>query len=177
MSANLVNGTSAHPCGLAMKTNTTPNTPNQTGPEPYSIRMDEPTEAERQEAIAGFFGKIKANNEERRAAVEVARPALDRLCRVMIERTGQSYKIRDLLYSLYNGQEASLLEIVALDWAIRKDLCAVLLAFGYEKPRVDGVDLKDESKDFIYAAMKAAIAAAGLLDWFLEAHKESEVAE
>jgi len=123
--------------------------------------------------------ELRKDREERRAAAELARAALQRLCRdVLSQRSGQCFKVRDLLYSLYNGQPASLLEVVCLDWAIRQDLCAVLLAFGFEdcrhEPGHDGV----EKPSFFYAEMKAAIVAAGQWDWFIEVHQreESEVA-
>ena len=38
----------------------------------------------------------------------------------MRRRTDQSHKLRTLLYSLYNGEAASLIEIVTLDWPLRK---------------------------------------------------------
>lgn len=141
--------------------------------KPIGRFRDQPTDAEREAVLDGFFGEMKKVREEMRAAVQVAMPALERLCEVMQQKTGQSYHVRGLLYSLYNGQETSLLEIVAVDWAIKKDLCAVLLAFSYENvisPIADGEP--HGVPDFYYAAMRAAIGEAGLWDWFVEAHKE-----
>jgi hypothetical protein len=83
-------------------------------------------------AFKEVFAKLRADNEERKSACDSAVPAVDRLVRIMGNKTGQSYKLRALLYSLYNGQPTSLLEVVCLDWRIRKDFCSVLLAFGFE---------------------------------------------
>lgn len=107
---------------------------------------------------ADFFAVVRVQNEERRAAVVVAVPALARLCDVMAHKTGQGYTLRALLYSLWNGQPTTLLEIVGLDWPIRQDLALVLLAFG------------DDS--FFYDAIKSALNERGLFDWFVA---ESEV--
>jgi hypothetical protein len=130
------------------------------------IVRHELTEEEKQAALASFFSGIDRITKERRAATELAQPALERLCEVMRSMTGQSYKIRALLYSLWNGQPTGLIEILALDWDLRKDLIAVLLAFGFEGR--DGVK-------FFYDAVKHEITAAGIWAWFIEAH-ESEVA-
>jgi len=78
----------------------------------------------------------------------------------MGHKTGQGYKLRALLYSLWNGKPASLFEIVALDFEIRQDLCAVALAFGFEDWR--GTD------SFFYEQIRLAVSKAGLWHWFLE---------
>ena len=75
---------------------------------------------------------------------------------VLQGRSGQPYELRGLLYSLYNGQPSSLLEIVVFDWPIRKDLICVLSAFGHD--------------EFFYDEMKAALVKAGVWEWFIEAH-------
>ena len=129
-----------------------------------------PTKEENEAALEEFFGAQRKMRDEGRAAVALARPALERLCEVLRGRSGQPYKLRALLWSLYNGQPASLVEIVCLDWQIRQDLCAVLLAFGFE-------DRYDETNDFFYDALKAAITKAGQWAWFEEAFEESEVAK
>jgi len=135
-------------------------------PDTAPLRLDEPTAEEREAALQSFGAAIRQTTTERRAAAELAVPALGRLCEVMAAQTGQSYKVRDLLYSLWNGQPAELLEIVALDWAIRRDLCAVLLAFGHE----------DREVQFFYDAVKSALVDAGLFAWFLAARREKEAA-
>lgn len=137
------------------------------GPTIQIVSTREPRTADQEAALDAFFGAQRKMADERRAAVDVARPALARLCQVLRVRGGQSYKLRALLYSLYNGQAASLIEIVCLDWNIRQDLCALLLAFGYEShTRVEDA--------FYYDALKAAITATGQWDWFIACDEESE---
>jgi len=147
---------------------TADQTPAASGPqtEPTPPRIHFPNSEEEDAALQSFFGTVKKARAERRAAVELAVPALGRLCEVMAAQTGQSYKVRELLYSLWNGQPAELLEIVGLDWAIRRDLCAVLLAFGHE----------DREVQFFYDAIKSALVDAGLFAWFLAARREKEAA-
>lgn len=72
-------------------------------------------------------------------------------------KTGQSYKLRGLLYSLWNGQPYSLLEIVNLDFSLRWALLNVLANFGAPK--------------FFYAEIKTAFVAAGLFEWFIEQYQ------
>lgn len=127
------------------------------------LAVDEPTPEERDAVLREFFGKLKTDNAERREAVAAAEPALQRLCRVMQGMTNQSGHVRGLLYSLYNGQPYSLLEVVALDWAVQKDIAAVVLAFGFEER--DGVQ-------FFYDAIKTAVVSAGLWDWFIAAEEK-----
>jgi len=96
--------------------------------------------------------------EERAAAklhADLAVIALERLLPVLSGRSGQSYKLRGLLYSLWNGQPYSLLEIVNLDAAIKNDLSLVIMAWGYP--------------GFFYDEMRNAIIATGQWAWFLEA--------
>jgi hypothetical protein len=64
---------------------------------------------------------------------------------------------------------ASLIELVTLDWKIRQQLCAVLLAFGFE-------DIADPKVAFFYDAMKMEIAGAGLWTWFTEADESEHLA-
>ena len=128
------------------------------------FQPDEPTAEERDAVLKDFAGKLNTARDERRAAVAAAEPALQRLCGVMRQMTDQSGHVRGLLYSMFNGQPYSLLEIVAVDWAVQKDICAVLLAFGYE----------DRETKFFYDSIKTAVVSAGLWDWFIAA--ESGVA-
>jgi len=79
---------------------------------------------------------------------------------VMTHRTGQGYKLRALLYSLYNGKPASLLEALGLDWCIRQDLCLVWLGFGWESAQ--------QSENCFYAALKDEVNRAQLWAWFIE---------
>src|SRR4051812_24092068 len=87
-------------------------------------RIHFPTEEEKKAVIDEFIASQRVMRKERRAAVDVAALALPRLCEVMHVRTGQSYKVRALLYSLWNGKPASASELMNLDWDIRKDVCA-----------------------------------------------------
>jgi len=69
-------------------------------------------------------------------------------------KTGQSYKLRALLYSLWNGKPTALIEILALDRELREALLAVLRVFG--------------SKEVSFETVPDAFKAAGLSPWFLE---------
>jgi len=108
--------------------------------------------------VAKWQSDLRIIRDEKNEALPAAIAGIHRLVTVCANKTGQSYKLRALLYSLWNGQPASLLEIVSLDWELRKDFLAVLLAFGQE--------------EFFYDAIKSAFVARGLFDWFIEAQKE-----
>jgi hypothetical protein len=112
------------------------------------------------EVFKTMLTKRQATDWERDAACAQANPALKRLIRIMANKTGQSYKIRALLYSLYSDEATSLLDTVCLDWPIKKDLNAVVLAFGYENPKTN--------THFFYKALESAIQSAGLWAWFVE---------
>lgn len=115
-----------------------------------------PTAEENDKAIRDFFAAQKRISLERADAAMLAGNALARLCRAMDHKAGQSYKIRALLFSLYNGKPADLSDLLTLDWELRKDMCAVLLAFGFESDRIN----------FFYDAMQSALEDAGLFEWF-----------
>lgn len=119
-------------------------------------------DAERQAAIESFIAAQRIARKERAEAVNIARPALARLIETFPQRTNQSYHLRNLLYSLWNGKPTSLSNVLNLDWSLRKDFNAVLLAFGHE------------SKDceFFYKAVQTALTEAGQFDWFLEASQQ-----
>lgn len=129
-----------------------------------SIVIDSKGVRQVEDPLKAEFARLHANNVERRQACLVAAQALKRLVDVLRARTGQSYKVRALLYSLYNGQPASLLEIVNLDWEIRKDLVAVILAFGYE----------GQTTKFFYNAVREALEKSGQWAWFIEEFKEEQ---
>lgn len=74
-------------------------------------------------------------------------------------KTGQGYKIRGLLYSLWNGHPYSLLEIITLDNGLRFALLNVIANFGAPK--------------FFYDEIKTAFVKAGLFDWFCEQYQPS----
>ena len=110
------------------------------------------------DALKAFSDAI----ERQRKAVDLAKPALDRLVKtVLTQRSGQCYKVRALLYSLWNGQETSLSEVCGLDYDLRSDLCCVLLAWGYGRG----------DWEFFYDALESRVRAAGQWNWFLEAEK------
>lgn len=98
---------------------------------------------------------LKRQRELNQTLVPEARKAIERLVKVCAHKTGQGYKLRALLYSLWNGQPASVLEVRCLDHALRVDLMAVLLAFGR-----DGFD---------YDQITDMFRHYNLLPWFLEA--------
>ena len=119
-----------------------------------------PTDEENKAALAEFFGRQKQVRAEQRAAAVAGLAALDRLVAVLKENhfTGQPHKLRELLYSLWNGKPAELSELLGLDWELRKDICAVMAGFGYE----------DEQTKLFYRAIEDRLKAAHLFDWFLE---------
>lgn len=107
---------------------------------------------EEQAAIDQFFGRMKAVRRERDALVVPAAEALNRLVAVCANGTDQSYKLRALLFSLWNGKPADLLETVTLDWELKKDFCQVVLAFGHD--------------EFFYDAVQFAFEQRNLFAWF-----------
>jgi len=111
------------------------------------------------EEIRQATERLSAMIGQQRAAVQLARPALKRLVDVMRHKTGQGYKLRALLYSLWNGMPTTLNDVCGLDHQLRQDLCDVILAWGYGRG----------DWEFFYNAMKADVSNAGLWDWFLEA--------
>lgn len=117
----------------------------------------EPFEMDDEAALSAFVASARRVRNERRAAVDAAIPALDGLIRVMAAKTDQSLHVRALLYSLWNGQPTSLLDVVELDWDVRKQLCAVILGFGFEEP----------GRAFFYEAISEPVKEVGLWDWFV----------
>lgn len=116
------------------------------------------------EAVESFAKHVRALRVQQREAVAKAQPALERLVGVCRNRSGQSYHVRALLYSAWNGQAASLLDhLTGLDWAVRCDVLAVMLAFG--------------SPGFFYDELAAPFKAAGMMEWFCEAYVETNKQE
>lgn len=119
---------------------------------------------------ADFGAELKRTLQQQRGVIEFARAALTGLVEVCAGKTGQSYKVRALLYSAWNGQATSLLDgLVGLDWAIKRDVLTVLLAFGCEPG--------GGTPEFFYDAISEAFRQAGLFEWFCEAHKASDEPE
>ena len=96
--------------------------------------------------------RMQRENDLVRAASALA--ALPLLIEACSHKTGQSYHLRSLLYSLWNGQPASLLDVVHLDRSLRDALLSVVSAFG--------------SDVFFYNEVSGAFKSAGLFDWFIE---------
>jgi len=69
-----------------------------------------------------LLNEFKAQHDLHRAAVDLARPALARLVQVMTHKTGQGYKLRAMLYSMWNGLPTSMTDCVGLDYELRQDL-------------------------------------------------------
>jgi hypothetical protein len=107
-----------------------------------------------------LFASMRQTTSERRQAARDANRLMPELLRCMANKTGQSYKLRALLWSLYNGQPASLIEVLGLDWSLRKALLAVVAAFGFEE--------RGSADSFFYQALKDHISGAGLWHWFTE---------
>jgi len=126
-----------------------------------------PTPEEEEAAMNEFFDRQKLVQEQWPAAAIAGQQALERLVKVLCERSGQPYKVRALLYSLWNGKPAQLIDVVNLDWEIRQDLVAVIAGFGYES---NGVSL-------FYRALEDAVKAVGQWEWFLEERFEYKVLE
>lgn len=120
-----------------------------------SALIEDDEGAAKREAMEAFAFQLREIARMRKEAVGKAVPALARLVQMCGQKTGQSYKVRALLYSLWNGCSVSLLEVVSLDWSIRCDVLAVTLAFGDD--------------DFFYGDIEQAFTDAGLFKWFIEA--------
>lgn len=121
---------------------------------------DTAAEAEREAALKEFFATVRIAARESDAAVDAAKPALARLATAVADHdNGQALRIRAILISLYTGGSAlaDVSDLMALDWPLRKDLCAVMLAFG--------------QAEFGYDYMKSAFEQAGDRNarWFLGA--------
>jgi hypothetical protein len=84
--------------------------------------------------------------------------AINTLADCCANKTGQGYKLRALLYSLWNGKPASLLEIVTLDRNLRLCLLTVMEHFG--------------EPTFFYEEIKSAFNKRGLFLWFCDEGEE-----
>lgn len=121
----------------------------------FPLVLDEPSEEDKTQLLDAFFADQRVIRGERAEAEEKGLDALCRLIEVMARRTGQSYKVRMLLRSLWNGSNrADLSEVLCLDWAIRKDVCAVILGFG--------------SSRFFYDELRQCLSEAGQWGFFME---------
>lgn len=120
--------------------------------------------------VEQFGAELRKVLLEQRAAVANAQAVLPGLVDICGAKTGQSYKVRAVLYSAWNGQATSVLDgLLGLDWAIKRDVLSVLLAFGCEPG--------GGTPAFFYDAISDAFKAAGLFDWFCEAATASDDAD
>jgi hypothetical protein len=126
--------------------------------------LDDVTDSKADALIDDALRTQRERQLQRRDAAIIAVPALYRLVDVMRHKTGQGYKLRAFLYSMFNGKPASLLEALGLDWPIRQDLALVWLGFGYEDP--------GRGHAFFYDALKDAVSSVHLWAWFIEEGKE-----
>ena len=116
--------------------------------------------------LSRLFSESRERRRRHGEAAAIAGPALGRLLEVCRHKTGQSYHVRNLLYSLWNGHPVSLLDLLHLDYPIREDLSRVFLGFGFEGRR-------PEEQTFFYDTIKAAFTNAGLFEWFIAAAEVS----
>jgi hypothetical protein len=117
-------------------------------------------ETERQAALDELFAAVRTAAREADDAVTAAKPALERLASAIAGHDhGQAIRARAILISLYTGGTvlADVSDLLALDWSLRRDLCAVLLAFNHG--------------EFSYDYLRAAFERAGdrNAQWFLAA--------
>lgn len=108
---------------------------------------------------ASVLAELREQMSRQREEVAAAKPALSRLADVMRNKTGQGYKLRALLYSLWNGQPTTLSDVCGLDHELRADLCLVIQAWGYGRG----------DWEFFYNEIRAVVSHAGLWEWFLDA--------
>jgi len=103
------------------------------------------------EARADFSITALTPIHEREAALAAAKPALARLVAVVSSfNTEQAVRVRSILKALYTESSAAtwIADMTQLDWPLKRDLLAVLLAFGYA--------------EFNEAYLKSAFELAGL---------------
>lgn len=108
--------------------------------------------------IVSAIQRMQATRAAHYQAAKVGQTALEQLVLVMKERTGQGYKLREMLFNLYNGRPADWSDILCLDYNLRQALCAVVLGWGYE----------DREVRFFYSYMQERLEAHGLFKWFAD---------
>lgn len=118
----------------------------------------ETSAADREQALREFAASLHQTAIESEAAVVHAKEALKRLTEAIVGGdNGQALRVRAMLRSIYSAGAtlADFSDLMTLDWAVRKDLCAVLLAFG--------------CGDLDYAYLRRAFETAGDdgARWFL----------
>jgi hypothetical protein len=124
-----------------------------------------PTAEESEAWLKEVLARQGVDRQQRRQAAIIALEALEHLVDVMRGRSGQPYKVRAILYSLWNGKPVAANELLGLDWDIKQDLCAFMLGFGFE----------DDQVKCFYKAIADAVTRAGQWDWFIEERFEYRV--
>ena len=119
-----------------------------------SLVVHQDTPAERLDALRQFGAKLKLQRMADAVRAEQAQGSLKLLIQAMGYKTGQSYYLRSLLYSLWNGKAAKLINVLNLDRELRDALLNVISGFGAEH--------------FFYNEISNALVSAGLFDWFCE---------
>lgn len=114
--------------------------------------------AEAKKQLDAAIEQQRNNRMQHKLAAVEAKEAMEQLCQAMVSKTGQAFKLRALLYSLWNGKPATLSDVLCLDWFLRMQLVAVISGFGYE-----GAEVK-----FFYDDMKATLDRHNLMTWFIE---------
>ena len=127
-----------------------------------TLQTENPTKrnAKDQRALKQFFQHAKQCMDEQPAAAQAGLAALPRLVKACCHKGDTSYRLRGLLYSLFNGHPANLNDIQCLDWSLRKDLAAVILGMG--------------SPGFSDDMILTAFETHNLGAWFLQAKPEAE---
>ena len=128
------------------------------------LKVDPESEAPemlKERALREFANRLRNIRAERREAASLGREALARLVEVCSHKSGQGATVRAALYSIWNGAPRSLRGcITGIDWEIHKDLCAVMLAFGWDGDAV--------SSEFWDSVILQAFRDGGLEEWFLQ---------
>lgn len=123
--------------------------------------IDFRSEQEERDDVASTLQQMRSVRREAVQFAAVAPAELAKLIECMRHQTGQGYKLRKLLYSLWSGRPgADLSDVLSLDWELRKSLMAVLMGWG-----CSGTNTQPE---FFYAALEASLRDAKLMNWFCE---------
>lgn len=119
------------------------------------------SEQEERDDVASALQRMRAVRREAVQFAAVAPVELGKLIECMRHQTGQGYKLRKLLHSLWSGSAtADLSDVLSLDWELRKSFVAVLLGWGCSSTPTQ--------PEFFYRALEEALSDAGLVEWFRE---------
>ena len=112
------------------------------------------TKEEQRASVLWTLEQQRKERAEIEKTVPDALAAMTRLVAACAHKTGQSYHLRSMLYSLWNGRATRLVEIVNLDRELRDALLTVMRVFGCDS--------------FFYDEISGAFKKARLFEWFLE---------